>query len=103
MQIEIRKRIKDFDKPKWDFLLNILENPALLIGSLLFLLLVVCESFYKNRFPTEPNTTYIGGLFSLCGLVLLYGILRRAHRHKKHIRRQMEAFSEYYIILLRLA
>jgi hypothetical protein len=42
----------------------------------MFLLLLVCESYYKSKISTEHNTAFIGGIFSVLGFVLLFGLIR---------------------------
>jgi hypothetical protein len=100
MQIEIRKPISEYQKEhEWLFLYTILENPTRLICLLILLLLLVCESYYKNKTSTEPNTIYIGGICFWIGFLLWLGVILSAHRQRKKYRSLLALKSEYYVVL----
>ncbi len=99
MQIEIRKLISEYKKGKWGFLLTVLEKPEILICLVIFLLLLVCESYYKNKTSAEHTTTFIGGIFSVFGFVLLWSAWVTAYRHRKRYKNQLMPTSEYYVSL----
>jgi hypothetical protein len=100
MQIEIRKPVGEYPKQKWEFLLVLLQTPALLICLLIFLLLVVCESYYRTKSSSEHATTDIGGVFSVCGFILLFGIIANTFKNRKKYRMHMTPKTERYYVML---
>lgn len=100
MNIEIQKTISEYPKQNRKLLLTFLENPALIVCVLIFCLLLTCESYYKNALIKGHDTIYIGGLFSILGLVLLVGVVRGIHKKRQEFQKEnTPATGQYYVIL----
>ena len=62
------------------YCLRILTNKIGAISVLLFLTLVITESYYANRIHSDKDTLYVGGVGSFIGFLLLMIAVRSVNR-----------------------
>jgi hypothetical protein len=100
VRIEIRKPIIEIQRQRERLFLRVIFDGFMgLVCVIILLLLLICESYYKNKYSNEPNTIYIGGPFFCVGFFFWFLFSIRVYERKKQYQKQLLPGSEFYIIL----